>query len=74
MTELFSNFYSVYENLLLFRSGNMGVIINQLHRLNETRESEESVGEKVQEKHMATVSDFDVEAVCSFLTHTNEVR
>lgn len=68
-----------WQNLTLgiyffYRSGNMGVIINQLNRLNETRESEESVGEKIQEKHMSTVSDFDVDAVCSLLTQANEVR
>lgn len=47
----------------------MGVIINQLHQLKDARESKE-----VQERQMATVSDFDVESVCSFLTQASEVR
>lgn len=47
----------------------MGVIINQLHQLKDARESEE-----VQKRHMTTVSDFDVESVCSFLAQANEVR
>lgn len=58
----------------LFRSGNMGVIINQLHRLNDAKENEESMSEKMENKHMPTVADFDVESVCSFLTQANEVR
>ncbi|XP_063862381.1 uncharacterized protein LOC135101930 isoform X4 [Scylla paramamosain] len=56
----------------ILRSGNMGVIINQLHRLNEVSESKESDG-KVKEKQMPPVSDFDVETVCSFLTQPNEM-
>ena len=51
----------------------MGVIINQLHQLNEVGESEES-DDKVKEKQMPPVSNFDVETVCSFLTQSNEVR
>lgn len=52
----------------------MGVIINQLHQLSEVGESEESGDNKLKEKQMPCVSDFDVETVCSFLTQSNEVR
>ncbi|XP_045138190.1 rootletin-like isoform X11 [Portunus trituberculatus] len=55
----------------ILRSGNMGVIINQLQRLNEVSESKESDG-KMKEMQMPPVSDFDVETICSFLTQPNE--
>ncbi|XP_045138182.1 protein lava lamp-like isoform X4 [Portunus trituberculatus] len=56
----------------ILRSGNMGVIINQLQRLNEVSESKESDG-KMKEMQMPPVSDFDVETICSFLTQPNEM-
>ncbi|XP_045138186.1 protein lava lamp-like isoform X8 [Portunus trituberculatus] len=56
----------------ILRSGNMGVIINQLQRLNEVSESKESDG-KMKEMQMPPVSDFDVETICSFLTQPNEI-
>lgn len=62
-----------------YRSGNMSVVINQLRRLGEGDPIGESPAEGTQghpptTSPMPTVPDFDVDAVCSFLSQPSEVR
>ncbi|XP_042862245.1 myosin-9-like isoform X8 [Penaeus japonicus] len=61
----------------ILRSGNMSVVINQLRRLGEGDPCGDSPAEGTQghpptTSPMPTVPDFDVDAVCSFLSQPNE--
>ncbi|XP_042862243.1 myosin-9-like isoform X6 [Penaeus japonicus] len=62
----------------ILRSGNMSVVINQLRRLGEGDPCGDSPAEGTQghpptTSPMPTVPDFDVDAVCSFLSQPNEM-
>lgn len=62
----------------ILRSGNMSVVINQLRRLGEGDPCGESPAEGTQghpptTSPMPSVPDFDVDAVCSFLSQPNEM-
>ncbi|XP_063604529.1 protein lava lamp-like isoform X5 [Penaeus indicus] len=62
----------------ILRSGNMSVVINQLRRLGEGDPCGESPAEGTQghpsaTSPMPTVPDFDVDAVCSFLSQPSEM-
>nr|XP_045623165.1 protein lava lamp-like isoform X3 [Procambarus clarkii] len=64
----------------ILRSGNMGVVINQLRRLSEVGPSDQSAGKSdTDPEHMAAASplpavpDFDVNALCSFLSQPSEM-
>ncbi|XP_042862247.1 myosin-9-like isoform X10 [Penaeus japonicus] len=63
----------------ILRSGNMSVVINQLRRLGEGDPCGDSPAEGTQghpptTSPMPTVPDFDVDAVCSFLSQPNEQK
>ncbi|XP_042204590.1 uncharacterized protein LOC121854184 isoform X4 [Homarus americanus] len=64
----------------ILRSGNMGVIINQLRRLSEVGQSEQlpNFGNRDDQQltsvtPLPPVPDFDVDAVCSFLNQPSEM-
>ncbi|KAK8731651.1 hypothetical protein OTU49_007407, partial [Cherax quadricarinatus] len=63
----------------ILRSGNMGVVINQLRRLGEVGQSDQSAGNSSTDQNLPTatplpaVPDFDVNTVCSFLNQPNEM-
>ncbi|XP_071547475.1 uncharacterized protein [Panulirus ornatus] len=57
----------------ILRSGNMGVVINQLHRLSEAGSDSKDQQHLPTSDPLPVVPDFDVDSVCSLLSQPNEM-